>query len=124
RGRARGGSGCHRERAGRRGRADDHAATDPGTGVAADTGSTDQLKPGGKQMSVPKVAAVIGAGTMGPGMAAVLARAGSEVRLYDISDEVLERAKGGYQLATGALDWAEAVSAPGGSVGFCRDLRL
>jgi 3-hydroxyacyl-CoA dehydrogenase, NAD binding domain len=32
-------------------------------------------------MSVPKVAAVIGAGTMGPGMAAVLARAGSEVRL-------------------------------------------
>ena len=40
-------------------------------------------------MSVPKVAAVIGAGTMGPGMAAVLARAGSEVRLYDISDEVV-----------------------------------
>ena len=32
-------------------------------------------------MSVPKVAAVIGAGTMGPGMAAVLARAGSAVRL-------------------------------------------
>jgi 3-hydroxyacyl-CoA dehydrogenase len=30
-------------------------------------------------MSVPKVVAVIGAGTMGPGMAAVLARAGSEV---------------------------------------------
>ena len=44
-------------------------------------------------MSVPKVAAVIGAGTMGPGMAAVLARAGSEVRLYDISAEVLERAR-------------------------------
>jgi 3-hydroxyacyl-CoA dehydrogenase len=36
-------------------------------------------------MSVPKVAAVIGAGPMGPGMAAVLARAGSKVRLYDIS---------------------------------------
>ena len=64
-------------------------------------------------MSVPKVAAVIGAGTMGPGMAAVLARAGSEVRLYDISDEVLERAKGGYQMATGVLDRVEAASAPG-----------
>ncbi len=73
-------------------------------------------------MSVPKVAAVIGAGTMGPGMAAVLARAGSEVRLYDISDEVLERAKGGYQMATGALDRVEAASAPGGSVAFSHDL--
>ena len=65
-------------------------------------------------MSVPKVAAVIGAGTMGPGMAAVLARAGSEVRLYDISGEVLGRARGGYDLATGALDRVEAASAPGG----------
>ncbi|HWM95716.1 MAG TPA: 3-hydroxyacyl-CoA dehydrogenase NAD-binding domain-containing protein, partial [Streptosporangiaceae bacterium] len=73
-------------------------------------------------MSVPKVAAVIGAGTMGPGMAAVLARAGSEVRLYDISDEVLERAKGGYQMATGALERVEAASAPGGSVAFGNDL--
>ena len=73
-------------------------------------------------MSVPKVAAVIGAGTMGPGIAAVLARAGSEVRLYDISDEVLERAKGGYQTATGALDRVEAASAPGGSVAFSSDL--
>ena len=69
-------------------------------------------------MSVPKVAAVIGAGTMGPGMAAVLARAGSEVSLYDISDEVLERAKGTCQMATGALDRVEAPSAPGGSVAF------
>jgi 3-hydroxybutyryl-CoA dehydrogenase/5-formyl-3-hydroxy-2-methylpyridine 4-carboxylate dehydrogenase len=73
-------------------------------------------------MSVPKVAAVIGAGTMGPGMAAVLARAGSEVRLYDISAEVLERARGGYALATGALDRVEAVSVPGGSVSFENDL--
>ena len=73
-------------------------------------------------MSVPKVAAVIGAGTMGPGMAAVLARAGAEVRLYDISDEVLERAKGAYQMAAGALDRVEAASAPGGSVSFELDL--
>ena len=73
-------------------------------------------------MSVPKVAAVIGAGTMGPGMAAVLARVGSEVRLYDVSDEILERAKGGYQMATGALDRVEAASVPGGSVAFSNDL--
>src|SRR5260370_35443665 len=73
-------------------------------------------------MSVPKVEAVIGAGTMGPGMAAVLARAGSDVRLYDISDEVLERAKGGYQMAAGALDRVEAPSAPGGSVAFASGL--
>src|SRR5690349_3744470 len=73
-------------------------------------------------MSVPKVAAVIGAGTMGPGMAAVLARAGSEVRLYDISGEVLERAREGYEMATGALDRVEAASAPGGSVAFESDL--
>ncbi len=73
-------------------------------------------------MSVPKVTAVIGAGTMGPGMAAVLARAGSEVRLYDISDEVLERAKGSYQLAAQALDRVEAPSAPGGSVTYHTDL--
>ncbi len=38
-------------------------------------------------------AAVIGTGTMGPGMGAVLARAGIETALYDVSDEALERAK-------------------------------
>ena len=45
---------------------------------------------------------MIGAGTIGPGMAAVLARAGSEVRLYDISGEMLQRAKVSCQMATGA----------------------
>jgi 3-hydroxyacyl-CoA dehydrogenase len=72
-------------------------------GAAADTRTEDQLKPGGKALSIPKVAAVIGAGTMGPGMAAVLARAGSEVRLYDISDEVLKRAKAGAELVLEAI---------------------
>ncbi len=69
-------------------------------------------------MSVPKVAAVIGAGTMGPGMAAVLARAGSQVRLYDVSDEVLDRARGACELASQVLDRMEAASIPGGSVAF------
>ncbi len=72
-------------------------------------------------MSVPKVAAVIGAGTMGPGMAAVLARAGSQVRLYDVSDEVLDRARSACELASQALDRMEAASAPDGSVAFESD---
>ena len=73
-------------------------------------------------MSVPKVAAVIGAGTMGPGMAAVLARAGSQVRLYDLSREVLDRARGACELANQALDRMETASVPGGSVTFEPDL--
>ncbi len=73
-------------------------------------------------MSVPEISAVIGAGTMGPGMAAVLARAGSQVRLHDVSEEVLDRARGGYQLAVQALDRVEAPAAPGGSVTFEPDL--
>jgi 3-hydroxyacyl-CoA dehydrogenase len=73
-------------------------------------------------MSIPKVCAVIGSGTMGPGMAAVLARAGSQVRVYDVSADALARAKGGYEMASGALEQIGAVSAPGGSVTFEADL--
>ncbi len=40
-----------------------------------------------------RTVALIGAGTMGPGMAAVFASHGFEVRLADIKPEVLERAK-------------------------------
>ena len=46
-------------------------------------------------MADVKRAAVIGTGTMGPGMGAVLARAGIETALYDVSAEALERAQGG-----------------------------
>ncbi|WP_408626079.1 3-hydroxyacyl-CoA dehydrogenase NAD-binding domain-containing protein [Burkholderia cenocepacia] len=35
-------------------------------------------------------------GIMGPGIAAVMARAGAEVRVYDISEEALERAQVAY----------------------------
>ncbi|MGC3873114.1 3-hydroxybutyryl-CoA dehydrogenase [Halomonas sp. GXIMD04776] len=38
---------------------------------------------------------VVGAGTMGQGIAQVLAASGCEVQLYDVADEQLERAKGG-----------------------------
>lgn len=69
-------------------------------------------------MTIPQVSAVLGAGTMGPGMAAVMARAGSQVRLTDVSAEVLERAKGMTELAGKVLDRVGAPSNPGGSVTF------
>jgi 3-hydroxybutyryl-CoA dehydrogenase/5-formyl-3-hydroxy-2-methylpyridine 4-carboxylate dehydrogenase len=69
-----------------------------------------------------KRAAVIGTGTMGPGMGAVLARAGMEVTLYDVSPEALERAKNGVKLAEGALDRLEAPRGEGGSLRFTGDL--
>ncbi len=39
-----------------------------------------------------KRAAVIGTGTMGPGMGATLARIGIPTTMYDVSPEALERA--------------------------------
>lgn len=51
-----------------------------------------------------KRAAIIGTGTMGPGMGAVLERAGVDVALYDVSEEQLEKAKPGVELARSVLD--------------------
>lgn len=73
-------------------------------------------------MAEVRRAAVIGTGTMGPGMGAVLARAGIETALYDVSAEALERAKAGVQLAEGALDRLEAPKEDGGSLRFEDDL--
>ena len=42
--------------------------------------------------TIEKVA-VIGAGTMGPGMAATFARNGFDTALYDVKPEQLEKAK-------------------------------
>jgi 3-hydroxyacyl-CoA dehydrogenase len=67
-------------------------------------------------------AAVIGTGTMGPGMGAVLARAGIDTALYDISPEALERAKAGAELAAGVLDRLDAVQEEGGGLRFESDL--
>jgi 3-hydroxyacyl-CoA dehydrogenase len=67
-------------------------------------------------------AAVIGTGTMGPGMGAVLARAGIEVTLYDVSEEALERAKGGVELAEGVLERLGAARADGGALRTTGDL--
>ncbi len=73
-------------------------------------------------MAEVRRAAVIGTGTMGPGMGAVLARAGIETALYDVSAEALERAKAGAQLAEGALDRLEAPKRDGGTLRFEDDL--
>ena len=69
-----------------------------------------------------KRAAVIGTGTMGPGMGAVLARAGIETALYDVSEEQLEKAKAGAELAHGVLERLDAAHEPGGSLRFESDL--
>jgi 3-hydroxyacyl-CoA dehydrogenase len=69
-----------------------------------------------------KRAAIIGTGTMGPGMGAVLARAGYQTALYDVSAEALERAKAGVELANGVLERLDAVKADGGGITYDSDL--
>jgi 3-hydroxybutyryl-CoA dehydrogenase/5-formyl-3-hydroxy-2-methylpyridine 4-carboxylate dehydrogenase len=59
---------------------------------------------------------------MGPGMGAVLARAGLETALYDVSPEALERARAGAGLAAGVLDRLEAPQVAGGSLRFESEL--
>jgi 3-hydroxyacyl-CoA dehydrogenase len=73
-------------------------------------------------MSEIRRAAVIGTGTMGPGMGAVLERAGIEVTMHDVSAEALERAKGGVDLARGVLERLGSDRADGGEVRFETDL--
>jgi 3-hydroxyacyl-CoA dehydrogenase len=73
-------------------------------------------------MSEIKRAAVIGTGTMGPGMGAVLERAGIEVALYDVSEEALERARKGVELARGVLERLGGERTEGGDVRFETDL--
>jgi len=67
-------------------------------------------------------AAVIGTGTMGPGMGAVLARAGIETALYDVSAEALERARAATELASGVLERLDAAKEDGGGLRFETDL--
>jgi 3-hydroxybutyryl-CoA dehydrogenase/5-formyl-3-hydroxy-2-methylpyridine 4-carboxylate dehydrogenase len=60
----------------------------------------------------------MGTGTMGPGIGAVLAHAGMQVRMYDSSPEALARAKAGYDLAWGVLDRLETPTIDGGSATY------
>jgi len=62
--------------------------------------------------------AVMGTGTMGPGIGAVLARAGMQVNMYDTSQDALDRAKAGYDLAWGVLDRLETPTVEGGSATY------
>jgi 3-hydroxybutyryl-CoA dehydrogenase/5-formyl-3-hydroxy-2-methylpyridine 4-carboxylate dehydrogenase len=73
-------------------------------------------------MSVPQIVTVVGSGTMGPGIAAVFARAGSTVRVYDISEPALEMARTMSTMAEGVLEQLGGTKADGGSISFHTDL--
>ena len=72
--------------------------------------------------SLPAIATVIGSGTMGPGIAATLARAGAQVRLYDIAADAIDRAAASYEVVKGVLATVGTPETPGGSVTFGTDL--
>ena len=74
-------------------------------------------------MEIPSICTVVGSGTMGPGIAAVLARVGADVRVYDVSAAALENAKVMCGLAQGVLEQLEAPQAGSGSITFCADLK-
>ena len=69
-----------------------------------------------------ETAAIIGTGTMGPGMGAVLERAGLKTFLFDIDSAALDRARAGVDLASGVLDRLDAPQVPGGSIHFSMGL--
>ncbi len=69
-----------------------------------------------------ETAAIIGTGTMGPGIGAVLERAGLKTFLFDIDSAALERARAGVDLASGVLDRLDAPQVPGGSIHFSTGL--
>lgn len=73
-------------------------------------------------MSEPSRAAIIGTGTMGPGMGAVLERAGMRVALYDVDPGALERAEGMVGMARGVLEALGGPIAGDGELGLESDL--
>nr|WP_245475884.1 5-formyl-3-hydroxy-2-methylpyridine 4-carboxylate 5-dehydrogenase [Mesorhizobium sp. M7A.F.Ca.US.006.01.1.1] len=66
-----------------------------------------------------KRAALIGLGTMGPGIAARLSRGGLDVTAYDVSPGAIERARGMLDLAGGVLDRLD-IKVPGTGAGSVR----
>ena len=69
-------------------------------------------------MSELNRATILGTGTMGPGMAAVLARAGLQVTMFDVNPEALERAKGMVGVVAGVLDRLEVPVRDGGELHY------
>lgn len=72
-------------------------------------------------MSELNRATILGTGTMGPGMGAVLARAGIRVKLFDVKPEALERAQGMVGMVEGVLDRLEVPAHDGGEVSYESD---
>jgi 3-hydroxybutyryl-CoA dehydrogenase/5-formyl-3-hydroxy-2-methylpyridine 4-carboxylate dehydrogenase len=68
---------------------------------------------------MPVTAAVIGLGTMGPGIVARLARGGIAVRAHDVSTAAVTRAKAQIPLAEGVLDRL-GIEPPAGGAGEIR----
>ncbi len=66
-------------------------------------------------------ATILGTGTMGPGMGAVLARAGMQVTLFDVNPEALERAQGMVGMVEGVLDRLEVPRRNGGGLSYETD---
>ncbi|HLY49741.1 MAG TPA: 3-hydroxyacyl-CoA dehydrogenase NAD-binding domain-containing protein [Solirubrobacteraceae bacterium] len=66
-------------------------------------------------------ATVLGTGTMGPGMGAVLARAGLQVTLFDVNPEAIERAQGMVGMVEGVLERLEVPVRDGGGVSYETD---
>lgn len=66
--------------------------------------------------------AIIGLGTMGPGMAARLARGGLQVTAYDIAPAAIERARSMLGTAEGVLDALGIAAAGAGTIRFTDDI--
>ena len=72
-------------------------------------------------MSELNRATILGTGTMGPGMGAVLARAGLQVTLFDVNPEALDRAQGMVGMVEGVLDRLEVPARSGGGLAYESD---
>jgi len=72
-------------------------------------------------MSELNRATILGTGTMGPGMGAVLARAGLQVTLFDVNPEAIDRAKGTVSMVEGVLDRLEVPTRDGGGLAYETD---
>jgi 3-hydroxyacyl-CoA dehydrogenase len=72
-------------------------------------------------MSELNRATILGTGTMGPGMGAVLARAGLAVTLFDVNPEALERASTMVGIVEGVLERLEVPLRDGGGVHYETD---
>ncbi|HEV7416543.1 MAG TPA: 5-formyl-3-hydroxy-2-methylpyridine 4-carboxylate 5-dehydrogenase [Tianweitania sediminis] len=68
--------------------------------------------------------AIIGMGTMGPGMAARLARGGLQVSAYDLAPAAIERAQAMQGMAEGVLDSLGIAATGAGSVRFTDDMAV